>query len=81
MKRTQQTSMSKKAGRPIEILLVEDSPSDAELTIEALREARVSNQLNANCYIIKPVNFQQFLEVVRTIESFWLTVVTLPRGE
>jgi CheY-like chemotaxis protein len=141
--------------RPIEILLVEDSPSDTELTVEALREAKLRNhlstvqdgiqameflhrqgpfanaprpdmilldlnlprkdgrevlaeikaddrlkaipvvvlttsraeqdvlrayQLNANCYITKPVDFDQFLEVVRAIESFWLCVVTLPTG-
>ena len=139
--------------RPIEILLVEDSPSDAEFTIEALKEAKMRNhlslvedgvqameflrrqgkyaqaprpdlimldlnlprkdgrevlaelkadnnlqtipvvvlttsraeqdvlrayQLHANCYITKPVDFQQFLNVVRSIESFWLFVVTLP---
>lgn len=139
--------------RPIEILLVEDSPSDTQLTVEALREAKVRNslsivedgeqaleylrregkyaratrpdlimldlnlprkdgrevlaeikadeelktipvvvlttsraeqdvlrayQLNANCYITKPVDFEQFLDVIRMIESFWLFVVTLP---
>ena len=35
-------------------------------------------ELNANCYIAKPVDFNQFLEVIRSIESFWLYVVTLP---
>ena len=35
-------------------------------------------QLNANCYINKPVDFNQFLEVVRSIETFWLFIVTLP---
>jgi CheY-like chemotaxis protein len=139
--------------RLVEILLVEDSPSDTELTLEALREAKVRNhlslvedgvqamqflrqegayagaprpdlimldlnlprkdgrevlaeiksdeslktipivvlttsraeqdvlrayQLSANCYITKPVDFEQFLNVVRSIESFWLFVVTLP---
>ena len=139
--------------RAIEILLVEDSPSDTELTIEALKEAKVRNhlsvvedgiqaieflrrqgkyanaprpdlimldlnlprkdgrevlaeikadadlktipvvvlttsraeqdvlrsyELQANCYITKPVDFDQFLEVVRSIEAFWLFVVTLP---
>ena len=139
--------------RPIEILLVEDSPSDSELTLEALKDFKVRNhvsvvedgvlamqflrregpyataprpdlimldlnlprkdgrevlaeikadenlktipivvlttsraepdilrayQLSANCYIQKPVDFNQFLEVVRSIESFWLYVVTLP---
>ena len=139
--------------RPIEILLVEDSPSDVEFTVEALKEAKIRNhlsiaedgvqameflhrqgqftqaprpdlimldlnlprkdgrevlaelkaddhlkmipvvvlttsraeqdvlrayELHANCYITKPVDFQQFLNVVRSIESFWLFVVTLP---
>ena len=32
--------------RPIEILLVEDSPSDAELTLEALHDAKVANRVN-----------------------------------
>ena len=145
--------MNMNQGHPIEILLVEDSPSDTELTLEALRDFTVSNhvsivedgvqamqflrrqgayaqaprpdlimldlnlprkdgrevlaeikgddnlktipivvlttsraeqdilrayQLNANCYINKPVDFNQFLEVVRSIESFWLVVGTLP---
>lgn len=139
--------------RPVEILLVEDSPSDAELALEALREAKVRNHLShvedgveamrfvrrqgeyaqaprpdlilldlnlprkdgrevlseikadeelrsipvvvlttsraeqevlrtyklqANCYITKPVDFEQFLQLVRSLESFWLYVVTLP---
>lgn len=142
--------------KPIEILLVEDSPSDAELTVEALQEGKLYSHLSlvedgvkaleflrrqgeyehaprpdlilldlnlprkdgrevlgelkadpelkripvvvlttsradedvlrayslhANCYIIKPVDFRRFLEVVKTIENFWLTVVRLPPGE
>jgi two-component system response regulator len=38
-----------------------------------------SYELHANCYITKPVDFAQFMEVVKAIENFWLTVVTLPR--
>jgi two-component system, chemotaxis family, response regulator Rcp1 len=34
--------------------------------------------LHANCYINKPVDFNRFMEVVKSIENFWLTVVTLP---
>jgi CheY-like chemotaxis protein len=139
--------------RPIEILLVEDSPSDTELTVEALEEGKIYNHLSivedgvqameflrrqgaysdaprpdlilldlnlprkdgrevlgelksdpelkfipvvvlttsradedvlkayslhANCYILKPVDFKQFVEVVKHIENFWLTVVKLP---
>jgi len=140
-------------GRPIEILLVEDSPSDIDLTMAALAAAKVCNHLSvvedgvqaveflrreggyaqaprpdlilldlnlprkdgrevlaeikadetlkaipvvvlttsqaekdvlrayalqANCYISKPVDFQQFLGVIGAIEGFWLAVVKLP---
>ncbi len=139
--------------RPIQILLVEDSPSDVKLTMTALKRAKVANkvshvedgvqamdflrrkgeyamaprpdlvlldlnlprkdgrevlqemkgdpdlalipvvvlttsqaeqdiirsyQLHANCYVTKPVNFERFLEIVQSIENFWLTVVELP---
>lgn len=37
-----------------------------------------SYNLHANCYITKPVNLDQFLAVVKSIEDFWLTVVMLP---
>ncbi len=35
-------------------------------------------ELHANCYITKPVDLDQFMTVVRTIEDFWLTMVRLP---
>lgn len=34
---------------------------------------------HANCYIVKPVSFDSFLEVVRSIEDFWISVVHLPK--
>lgn len=34
--------------------------------------------LHANCYISKPVDLEQFIEVIKSIESFWFTVVKLP---
>jgi two-component system, chemotaxis family, response regulator Rcp1 len=34
--------------------------------------------LHANCYITKPVDFNRFIEVVRSIENFWFTIVKLP---
>lgn len=37
--------------------------------------------LHANCYIVKPVDFHSLMEVVKSIESFWLTVVKLPHIE
>lgn len=34
--------------------------------------------LHANCYITKPVDFQQFIHVVQAINNFWFTIVKLP---
>jgi len=34
--------------------------------------------LNANCYITKPVDLEQFIKVVQSIEDFWFIIVTLP---
>lgn len=142
-----------KHGKPIEILLVEDNPGDVRLTREALRDAKVRNNmhvvsdgveamrflhregehaaaerpdvilldlnlpkmdgrevlaavksdpglkripivvlttsaaetdiiqaydLHANCYITKPVDLDQFVEVVKSIEDFWFEIVKLP---
>jgi CheY-like chemotaxis protein len=142
-------------GKEIEILLVEDSPGDIRLTIEALKDGKIHNRLSvvndgvealaflrrqgqhakaprpdlilldlnlpkkdgrevlteikqeedlkripvvvlsistaekdilktydlhANCYINKPVDFDQFINVVKSIEDFWFTVVKLPRN-
>jgi CheY-like chemotaxis protein len=139
--------------RAVEILLVEDSPSDADLTVEALGDGKVLNnlhwvedgvealaflrrqgkysdaprpdlilldlnlpkkdgrqvlaeikvdpqlklipvvvlttsaaerdilktyELNANCYVTKPLDLEQFIAVVKLIEMFWLAVVKLP---
>lgn len=140
-------------GRPIEILLVEDSPGDVRLTREALRDAKIANhlhvvsdgeeaiaflrrdgrygaaptpdlvlldlnlpkkdgrevlaevkndpllkripvvvlttsqaerdivqsyELHANCYVTKPVDLDQFVDVVRSVQDFWFTIVKLP---
>lgn len=140
-------------GRPVEVLLVEDNAGDVRLTQEALREAKVHNnlsvvndgieamaflrregkyaqaprpdlmlldlnmprkdgrqvlaevkadpelgripivvlttskaeedivrsyELHANSYVTKPVDFEQFMKVVQSIEGFWLTVVKYP---
>ena len=141
--------------RPVEILLVEDNPGDVRLTREALREAKVINNLtvlkdgvealaflrqqgsydnaatphlilldlnlprkdgrevlaeikadeklkripvvvlttsqdeqdvfksynlHANCYVTKPVDLEQFMTVVKSIEDFWLGIVMLPKN-
>jgi CheY-like chemotaxis protein len=35
--------------------------------------------LHANCYITKPIDLKQFMQVIKTIEEFWLTIVKLPK--
>lgn len=35
-------------------------------------------QLQANCYITKPVSLEEFIEVIRDVERFWLRTVKLP---
>ena len=147
---------ARRAGAPVEILLVEDNPADVRLTQEALKEGKVYNNLHwakdgvealeflhrqgryadaprpdiilldlnlpkkdgrevlseikrdeelkripvvilttskaeedvlksynlhANCYVTKPVDLDQFIVVVKSIDMFWLTVVTLPNGK
>jgi two-component system response regulator len=37
-----------------------------------------SYRLHANCIITKPVKFTEFVEIVRTLENFWFSIVTLP---
>ena len=49
------------------------------LTTSAAEQDILNTYSNhANCYIMKPVDFNQFINVVRTIEEFWLTIVKLP---
>lgn len=47
-------------------------------TSQAEEDILRAYDLHANCYITKPVDFTQFTTIVRTIEDFWLTIVTLP---
>lgn len=47
-------------------------------TSQAEEDILKAYHLNANCYISKPVDLDQFIKVVRTIEDFWLTIVKLP---
>jgi CheY-like chemotaxis protein len=55
----------------IPVVILTTSSSEADI----LR----SYQLHANCYITKPVGLEGFLTVVKSIDSFWLSVVKLPR--
>jgi CheY-like chemotaxis protein len=47
-------------------------------TSQAEEDILKAYNLNANCYVSKPVDLDQFIRVVRTIKDFWLTIVKLP---
>lgn len=47
-------------------------------TSEAENDVQKSYELNANCYVTKPVDLDDFMNVVKSIEDFWLSIVKLP---
>ena len=47
-------------------------------TSQAEQDILRSYDLHANCYITKPVDLDRFISVVRSIEEYWCSVVTLP---
>ena len=56
---------------PVVVLTTSDAEEDILRTYE----------LHANCYIRKPVDLEQFFQVVKTVDTFWLSIVTLPQGD
>ena len=47
-------------------------------TSEAEEDILKAYNLHANCYITKPVDFNQFVRIIQSIEDFWFTIVQLP---
>jgi two-component system, chemotaxis family, response regulator Rcp1 len=56
--------------RRIPIVVLTTSSAEADIL--------KSYDLHANCYVQKPIEFAQFLEVVQAIEDFWFSIVKLP---
>ena len=48
-------------------------------TSQAEEDVLAAYNQHANCYIAKPVDFDQFMKVVKQIDEFWVNVVTLPK--
>ena len=76
-------NLPKKDGREV----LQDIKNDPELkripvvvltTSKAEEDVLRTYNLHANCYVTKPVDLEKFIVVVRSIDRFWLTVVTLP---
>ncbi len=79
-------NLPKKDGRQV----LAEIKSDNELkripvviltTSQAEEDVLKTYNLHANCYITKPIDLNQFLHVVRSIEDFWLSIVVLPPKE
>ena len=52
----------------------------AEMRCAAEEDVLRSYRLHANAYVPKPVDFEQFIKVIRQIDDFFVTVVRLPKG-
>ena len=50
-------------------------------TSQAEEDILRSYQLHANAYVTKPVDFERFIEAVRQIDDFFVSVVQLPTGQ
>jgi CheY-like chemotaxis protein len=79
-------NMPKKNGRDV-LREIKNDPRLKRIPVVILTTSQAEEDiahtydLHANCYITKPVDFNQFLKVVKSIEDFWLTVVKLPPQE
>jgi CheY-like chemotaxis protein len=79
-------NLPKKDGREVLMEIKNDKelkriPVVVLTTSVAEKDILKTYDLHANCYITKPVDFDQFITVVKSIEDFWLTIVKLPRSE
>ena len=76
-------NLPKKDGREVLIEIKEDEEL-RRIPVVVLTTSRSEEDIiktydyHANCYITKPVDFDQFINVVKSIEDFWLSVVKLP---
>jgi len=76
-------NLPKKDGREVLSVIKADEslkhiPVVVLTTSKAEEDVLRSYELHANCYVTKPVDLEKFIFVVKCIDSFWLTVVTLP---
>ena len=77
-------NMPRKDGREVLAEMKEDHslkriPVVILTTSEAEQDILRTYDLHANCYLTKPVDLDQFISIVKSVEDFWLTIVKLPR--
>ncbi len=59
--------------RRIPVVVLTSSQAEQDIT--------ASYDLHANCYVTKPADLEEFLGVIQSVTTFWLTVAKLPKGE
>jgi CheY-like chemotaxis protein len=76
-------NLPKKDGRQV-LAEIKADPELKRIPVVILTTSRAEEDvlrtynLHANCYITKPIDLNQFLHVVRSIEDFWMSIVVLP---
>ncbi len=76
-------NLPKKDGREV-LAEVKDDENLRRIPVVILTTSRAEEDilktydLHVNCYITKPVDLDEFIRVMRSIEDFWLTIVKLP---
>jgi two-component system, chemotaxis family, response regulator Rcp1 len=76
-------NLPRKSGREV-LLEVKSDPELKRIPVLVMTTSRADQDisrvysLNANCYITKPMELDEFLRIVRSIEDFWLKTVALP---
>ena len=76
-------NLPRKDGREV-LAEIKADPALMRIPVVVLTTSRAegdilrSCNLHANCYVVKPVDLDQFIGVVKSIDNFWLTAVTLP---
>jgi two-component system, chemotaxis family, response regulator Rcp1 len=77
-------NLPKKDGREVLLEIKQDEllrriPVVVLTTSEAERDILRVYDLHANCYVKKPTDLDEYMEVIRACENFWLHIVSLPR--
>ena len=76
-------NLPKKDGREV-LSIIKEDPNLRQIPVVVLTTSGADidimrcYSLHASCYVTKPVDLNQFLHVVKSIEDFWLTIVRLP---
>jgi len=79
-------NLPKKDGREL-LAEIKHSPELKRIPVVILTTSKAEEDiiktydLHANCYITKPLDLNQFMKVIKSIEEFWLTIVVLPTGK